>query len=170
MQDALKTQINEEMYSSYLYLQMSAWFQSINLPGFANWMYVQSQEETSHAMKIYDFINDRGGKVTLAQVAAPPPECASPLEAFEAAYKHEQHISGCFDKLTELAATEKDNASAIFFQWFVTEQIEEEASADGIVRKLRLIKDAPAGLFMLDRELSSRTFASPPSADSGPER
>ena len=156
MQDALNKQINEEMYSSYLYLQMSAWFQSANLCGFAHWMQVQSQEETAHAMKLYSHILQRGGQVALAAIAEPEAEWASPLAAFEAAYKHERHITGCFDKLLALAAQAKDNAAAVFLQWYVTEQVEEEANASLIVEKLKSIKDAPGGLIMLDRELAAR--------------
>jgi ferritin len=167
MQDALNKQINEEMYSSYLYLQMSAWFQSGNLSGFANWMYVQSQEETAHAMRIYNFVNQRGAKVVLGQIEAPPSEWESPLDAFQAAHRHEQRISACFDKLMALAVEEKDNASGLFFQWFVAEQVEEEASASEIVEKLKLIEGAPAGLLALDRELSDRALSGPSGAESG---
>lgn len=165
MQPALNKQINEEMFSAYLYLQMSAWFRSINLSGFANWMHVQSQEEMVHAMKLYDFINDRGGKVALLAIEAPQAEWESPLAAFEAAYAHEQHITGCIDDLVALARRNKDNATEIFLQWYVTEQIEEEASADEIVQKLKLMADAPGGLFMLDAELAGRIFIPPPAAE-----
>ncbi|MHC4295422.1 MAG: ferritin [Planctomycetota bacterium] len=162
MQDALNGQINEEMYSSYLYLQMSGWFEAINLPGFANWMYVQSQEETVHAMKIFRYLTERGGKVALQEIKAPPQKWAGPLAAFEAAYAHEQHISRCFTKLTALARELADNAAEIFLQWYVTEQVEEEANADEIVKKLNLMADAPGGMFMLDRELAARVFVPPP--------
>lgn len=158
MRDALNHQINEEVYSSYIYLQMSAWLESTNLPGMANWMYVQSQEETAHAMKLYDYIIERGGRVALEAVQAPPSEWDSPLAAFETAHSHEQHITGCFAKLVAAAREHNDNATEIFLQWFVTEQVEEEASADRIVQKLKLMADAPGGLFMLDRELASRKF------------
>jgi ferritin len=156
MRDALNGQINEELFSSYLYLQMSAWFESINLKGFARWMAVQSAEETAHAMRLYRHVLDRGGKVALRAVAEPPAEWESPLAAFQAAYEHERHITGCFDKLTDLAAKETDHAAAIFLQWYVVEQVEEEASAGEIVAKLEMVKDAPGGLLMLDRELGGR--------------
>ena len=161
MQDALNKQINEEMYSSYLYLQMSAYFASANLPGMANWMYVQSQEETVHAMKLYNFVAGRGGKVILQAIKAPASEWEGPLAIFEAAYGHECHISGCIDDLVKLARQEGDNATEIMLQWFVTEQVEEEASADEVVKKLKLMADTPGGLFMLDQELAARVFMPP---------
>jgi len=159
IQDALNKQINEEMYSSYLYLQMSAWFDSLNLPGFAVWMQAQSQEETVHAMKIYRYVLDRGGKVSLAAIAEPPTEWQSPLAAFEAALGHERHITGCFDKLVDVACEQKDNATGIFLQWFVTEQVEEEANADLIVEKLKMVGESSQGLLVLDRELGARGAA-----------
>jgi ferritin len=157
MLNALNKQINEELFSSYLYLQMSAWFESTNLKGFAHWMQVQSQEETAHAMKLYRYILDRGGKVALQVIAEPPSEWPSPLAAFQAAYKHEQHITGCFEKLMDLAGKEEDNAAAIFLQWYVTEQVEEEANTSMVVAQLKMIKDAPGGLLMLDHALAGRS-------------
>jgi ferritin len=129
---ALNKQLNAELYSSYLYLSMSAYFQSINLPGFANWMRVQTQEELVHAMKFYDFINERGGRVMLQKIDSPPTKWASPLNVFESAYKHEQKVTGLINDLVNLAVGEKDHATNIFLQWFVTEQVEEEASADEV--------------------------------------
>ena len=143
MQEALNKQLNEEMYSAYLYLQMSGWFHSSNLSGMANWMFVQSQEEMVHAMKIYDFINERCGKVTLQAIKAPPPEWESSRAAFEGAYEHEQYITGCIDKLVSLARENSDNATEIFLQWFVTEQIEEESSTDAVVQKFKMMGDVP---------------------------
>ncbi len=165
MEEALNQQVNAEMYSSYLYLSMSAYFESINLKGFANWMKVQAQEELLHAMKIYDFINERGGRVKLTAIDAPPTEWDSPLAAFEAVYEHECKVSGLINDLVNLALEEKDHASHIFLQWFVTEQVEEEASADEIVQKLKLMGDARGGLFMLDRELGQRSFTMPTSSE-----
>jgi ferritin len=158
-QDALNSQINEELYSSYLYLSMVAYFESINLPGFAGWMRVQTSEEKSHAMKIYDFIIERGGRVTLDGIAKPTSEWKSPLAAFEAAYKHEQKITGLINDLVELAAKEKDHATGIFLQWFVTEQVEEEKNASEIVSKLQLLKDSAGSMYMLDKELGKRATA-----------
>ena len=167
VQDALNRQCNREMYSAYLYLSMSAYFQSLNLKGFANWMRVQTQEEMVHAMKFYDHINERNGRVTLQPVDGPPTEWASPLAVFEAAYKHEQNVTGLINDLVSLAVSEKDNATNIFLQWFVTEQVEEEASADEIVQQLKLIGDDANGLFMLDRELAQRVFTLPATGGEG---
>ncbi len=161
MQEVLNEQINEELYSAYLYLSMSAYFLSINLNGFANWMRVQAQEELMHAMKFYDFINERGGRIRLLAAKEPPMEWESPLAAFEDACRHEQYISGRIDALVNLAAEEKDHATGIFLQWFVTEQVEEEASADEVVQKLKLMGDHRGGLFMMDRELGQRVFTAP---------
>jgi ferritin len=159
VQDALNGQINEELYSSYLYLSMVAYFESINLPGFASWMRVQTSEEKSHAMKMYDFIIERGGRVTLEAIIKPAAEWKSPLAAFEAAYKHEQKITGLINDLFELAAKEKDHATGIFLQWFVTEQVEEEKNASEIVSKLQLLKDSAGSMYMLDKELGKRATA-----------
>ncbi len=160
IEKALNNQLNAEIYSAYLYLSMAAYFESISLKGFANWMKVQYQEEMAHAMKFYDYINDRGGRVLLQAIEAPPTHWDSPLAAFEATYKHEQKVTGLINKLVELAMSEHDHATNIFLQWFVTEQVEEEDSANEIVEKLKLMGDARGGLFMLDRELGQRTFTS----------
>jgi ferritin len=165
MQGALNSQVNAELYSSYLYLSMSAYFQSISLLGFANWMRVQAQEELVHAMKFYDFINERGGRVQLQPVEGPPMEWSSPLDVFENAYKHEQKVTGLINDLVNLAVKEGDHATNIFLQWFVTEQVEEEASADEVVQKLKLMGDAAGGLFMLDREMAQRVFTPPAATD-----
>lgn len=162
MQDALNQQVNAELYSAYLYLAMEAYFKSINLPGFANWMRVQTQEELLHAMKIYDFINQRNGRVTLKAIAQPQTEWKSPLAVFEAAYKHEQKVTGLINDLVNLAVKEKDHATSTFLQWFVNEQVEEEASANGVVQKLKMTGKSPDGLFLIDRELALRVFTPPP--------
>ena len=161
VEKALNGQINAEMYSAYLYLSMSAYFQSISLSGFASWMKVQAQEEMVHAMKLYDFVNERGGRVTLQQIEAPQIEWDSSLAVFEAVYAHEQKVTGLINDLVELALTEHDHATNIFLQWFVTEQVEEEDSANEVVQKIKLIGDAHGGLFMLDRELGQRIFTAP---------
>ena len=167
MQDALNEQIKWELYSAYLYLSMSAHFASINLVGFANWMRVQAQEELSHAMKFYDYVIERGGKINLLAVDAPPVKWASPLAAFKNAYEHEQHVTSRINDLVSLALKIKDHATHILLQWFVTEQVEEEASADGVVQQLKLIGKDSSGLFMLDRELGQRTFTPPGSSGEG---
>ena len=161
IQASLNKQLNAELYSSYLYLSMSAYFQSINLPGFATWMRVQAQEELVHGMKFYDFINERGGRVTLQPVEGPPTEWSSPLDVFENTYKHEQKVTGLINDLVNLAVGERDHATNIFLQWFVTEQVEEEASADEVVQRLKLMGDDGGGLFMLDREMGQRVFTPP---------
>ena len=163
MEDALNNQVNAELYSAYLYLSMAACFESMNLPGFANWMRVQTQEETTHAMKIYDYICERGGRVMLKAIEAPPANWKSPLAAFEAALKHEQKVTGLINNLVNLAVAGKDHATQIFLQWFVSEQVEEEKSADEIVQKLKLTKNMPGALYMLDKEMGQRVFTPPAS-------
>ena len=160
----LNDQINAEMFSSYLYLSMESYFQSISLKGFAAWMRVQAQEEMMHAMKFYDFVNERGGKVTLEAIAKPETTWATPLAAFEAVLKHEEHVTSLINNLVDLAISEKDHASNNFLQWFVAEQVEEEASASEVVEKLKLIQDNPSGLFMVDAELGRRVFTLPATA------
>jgi ferritin len=128
----LNSQLNAEMYSSYLYLSMSAYCKTLNLDGFANWLYVQAQEEMVHSMKFYDFINQRGAKVILDKIDAPPVEWDSVEAVFENVYAHEQKVSGLINDLVDLALEERDHATNIFLQWFVTEQVEEEESASGV--------------------------------------
>lgn len=156
MQKALNGQMNAELYSSYLYLSMNAYFKSVNLDGFANWMYYQAQEELEHAMKFYDFICQRGGRVQLAQIEAPPSEWNSPLAVFEDTLAHEQKVTGLINDLVEIANEERDHASQIFLQWFVSEQVEEEDSVGGVLEQLKLMGEAKGGLFMMDREMAKR--------------
>lgn len=162
IQDAFNKQIVAELYSSYLYLSMSAYFESINLKGFAHWMRCQVQEEIVHAMKFYSFVNERGGTVKLGGIDAPPITWASPLAAFQDAYAHEQKVTGLINSLVDLAMGERDHASNAFLQWFVTEQVEEEASADEVIKKIQLAGEQGGGMFMLDRELATRVFTPPP--------
>jgi len=161
MQEALNKQINAEIYSAYLYLSMSAHFQSVNLAGFANWMRVQWQEELAHALKFYDYVNERGGRVVLQAVEAPPSAWDSPLALFEHVHQHEQKVTGMINKLVDLAVEIRDHATNNVLQWFVAEQVEEEASADEVVQKLKLVGDDPGALFMIDRELAQRVFVAP---------
>jgi ferritin len=156
MEQALNSQINMEIASGYLYLSMAAYFESENLPGFANWMMKQWQEEVGHGMKIYNYVNDRGGKIKLKAIPEPEAKWDSPLAAFEASLKHEKKVTESIGKLVDQALKEADYATNAFLQWFVTEQGEEEATVDGIVEKLKMINAAPGGLFMMDRELSHR--------------
>jgi ferritin len=166
IQGALNDQLNWELYSAYIYFAMAAHFESVKLPGCASWMKVQAQEELTHAMKFYDFVNERSGRVKLAAVEAPPAEWDSPLAAFEHAYEHEQGVSERINKLVDVAVAESDDATNGFLQWFVTEQVEEEASVDEIVQKLKLVGKESGGLFMLDRELAQRVFVPPAAAGS----
>ncbi len=155
---AICQQINEELYSAYLYASMRAYFESLNLKGFAQWLKIQVQEELFHARKFENYLYERGGKVELYAIKEPPREWSSPVEAFEAVYNHERHISQCIDKLAELAEKEGDRALRMFLDWYINEQVEEEANAEDILNKLKLVKDAPGGLFWLDKELSQRAI------------
>ena len=161
MEKAINEQINAELYSAYLYLSMSAYFDSITLEGFANWMRIQAQEEVAHAMKFYDYIVERGGRVTLLSIDAPQTTWSSPLSAFENVYKHEQKVTTLIHNLMDLALSEKDHASVSMLRWFVDEQVEEESSADAIVEKLKLVGDKGRGIFMLDQQLGQRVFTPP---------
>ncbi len=156
MQDALNGQINAEFYSAYLYLSMAAWLHNRNLPGSSHWMRIQAQEELLHAMKIYDYINTCSGHVMLNTVEAPPTEWTSPLAVFEEAHRHEQNVTDLINTLVELASVERDYATNVFLHWFVTEQIQEEASTLEIVQKLKTFGDSGNFLYILDKELSSR--------------
>ncbi|HUU20234.1 MAG TPA: ferritin [Sedimentisphaerales bacterium] len=164
MEEALNGQVNAELYSAYLYLSMESYFKSLNLNGFANWMRVQTQEEVMHAMKIYDFVNERGGRIILKAIEGPETEWDSPLAVFEAVYVHEQKVTGLINDLVDLAIKEKDHATNTFLQWFVNEQVEEESSADEVVQQMKMMENAPGGMFMLDRELGQRVFT-PPAAE-----
>ncbi len=161
MLKALNKQVNAELYSAYLYLSMAAYFESINLKGFANWMKVQAQEELTHAMKFFDYLNERGGRVELDTIEKPPTEWNSPLDAFETTYKHETNVTRMINNLVNMAMEEKDHATYNMLQWFVAEQVEEEASADEIRQQLKLIGNDGRGIMMLDRELRQRTFTPP---------
>ena len=160
--DALNKQLNNELYSAYLYLSMSSYAGSIGLKGSANWFMVQYQEEMVHAMKFYNYINSRGEHVELAAIAAPPTEFPSLLDMLEQTLKHEQFITSSINELTDLALSEKEHATNIFLQWFVTEQIEEEENDRDIIGKLKLIGDNGQGVLMLDNELAARVFVPPP--------
>lgn len=156
MLKAINKQIGEEMFSSYLYLSMAAYFESMNLPGFAHWMKLQSKEEYGHAMKFFEYIIDRGGKVTLAEIAAPKTEWKSPLAVFEETYAHELKITGCINNLVKIAREEGDLATESMLKWYIDEQVEEEKNATEIVDLLKKIKDSAQGLILLDRQLAAR--------------
>jgi ferritin len=161
MEEALNEQINREIYSAYLYLSMSAYSTNKGLKGIANWFMVQYQEEMTHAMKIYDYINNQGGQVKLMTIEQPPTEFGSPLEMFEKTLKHEKFVTKCINDLVNLAIKKNDHATKIFLQWFVTEQIEEEANDKDIIAKLKLSGKEGNGLFMIDKELATRVFTPP---------
>jgi ferritin len=165
MLKALNNQINAEMYSSYLYLSMESYFQSVSLSGFAGWMRGQVQEELFHGMKFYDYVNERGGRVTLDTIAKPDADWKTPLAAFEHILRHEQLVTSMINDLVDLAIAEQDHATKIFLQWFVSEQVEEEASVGEVVNKLRLIKNNSSGLFFLDAEMGKRVFTLPQASD-----
>lgn len=158
VEEALNAQLNAEAFSAYLYLSMSAWFSSQNLNGFANWMLIQAQEETLHSKKFYDFILQRGGKVVLTPIEGPRTEWASPEEVFVSSLSHEKMITGRINDLVDLALEERDHATNIFLQWFVTEQVEEEDNVGNVLEQVRQLAATKGGLFMLDRELSQRTL------------
>jgi len=161
MVQALNKQINNEIYSAYLYLSMSSFTTFIGLKGAANWFMVQYQEEMTHAMKFYDYINSQGEHAQLDAIAAPPAEFGTLLSMFEQTLKHEQFITRCINDLMDQAMKEKDHATQIFLQWFVTEQIEEEGNDNDIIAKLRLVGDSAHGLMMVDRDLAARVFTPP---------
>ena len=161
---AMNNQLNAEAYSAYLYWSMEAYFKDISLDGFANWMHIQAIEEMTHAMKFFNQIAERDGRVQLDAIEKPETEWQSPLDVFKAVYEHEQKVTALIDDLMNLAVEKKDHASQGFLQWFVNEQVEEEASAKEICDKLNLIGDNPQGLFMIDRELGARVFT-PPAAE-----
>ncbi len=158
MEEALNEQLNKEIYSAYLYLSMSAHSTNIGLPGFANWFMVQYKEEMDHAMKIYNYINEQGGKVKLKAVEEPPSEFKDAMDMFEKTLNHEQFITKSIHDLMELAIEEKDHATQIFLQWFVTEQVEEESNDNEILAKLKLAGSKGNGLFMIDKELATRVY------------
>ena len=162
IEDAFNDQLNFEIFSANIYMSMAAQFDSMKLKGFANWMKIQYQEEILHMTKFYDFINERGGHVIISAIEAPPTAWDSPLAAFEHALHHERIVSSRINELVSLAVEKKDHASVNFLQWFVGEQVEEEASADGVIQQLKLAGDAPGALFILDRELGARVFTPPP--------
>lgn len=156
IQKALNQQLNEEFYSSYFYLSMSAYFESKDLQGFAQWFRLQADEEYAHAMKIFDYIYQIGGEVKLMKIDGPKTNWDSFLEVFQDTFEHEQKVTKSINDLLELSYAEKDHATINFLQWFVSEQVEEEATAMQNVKKMEMIGDDKAGLFMIDKELGGR--------------
>jgi ferritin len=161
IEEAINDQINAEVYSGYLYYSMSVYFDSLTLNGFAHWLRVQALEEFTHVQKFVTFLNDRGARPLMKPVEGPPTEWDSPLAAVEEVYEHEVGVTKRINKLMDLALAESDHAAVNFLNWFVGEQVEEEASADEVVQKLKLVNKTEGGLFLLDQEMDKRTFALP---------
>ena len=159
VEKALNKQINAELYSAYLYQSMAAYFEDKSLSGFAQWMDLQAEEEKNHARKIYDYINERGGRVILEGIDKPESEWESNLDVFEDSLAHEEKITAMINDLVSLSAEEKDYATHSFLQWFVDEQVEEEDTVGEIVDKLKLVGDSTQGLFMMDDKLAARQEA-----------
>lgn len=156
IQEALNKQVNEELFSSYLYASMSSYFEHVSLKGFAKWMALQADEERGHAQRLIDYMHSRGVRVVRVAIAAPQNDWPTPLAAFEDAYKHECHISACINSLATLSMKQNDHATHALLEWFVSEQVEEEANADQLVQQLRMVDGNPAALFFLDREVGQR--------------
>ncbi len=161
MNEVLNGQVNAELYSSYLYLSMSSWFSEKSLSGFAGWMRAQAQEELFHSIKILDYILERGGNVQLETIEKPEGSWASPLEIIQETANHEAKVTGLINDLVDVALEERDHAANIFLQWFVAEQVEEEASVGEVVEKMKMIGDDSAGMFAMDMEMGKRVFTAP---------
>ncbi|MDD5455818.1 MAG: ferritin [Candidatus Margulisbacteria bacterium] len=161
IQKAINEQINAEMYSAYLYLSMAAYFDHNNLKGFSSWMRVQAMEELTHAKRFYAFLVDRGGRVKLAAIDTPPAEWNNPLDVFTEAAKHEQKVTKLINGLVDMAIELHDHAANTFLQWFVNEQVEEEASVEEVIQSLKLVDNQASGWFLIDKDLAARTFIPP---------
>jgi len=161
MVKAINDQMNAELYSSYLYFSMAAYFDSIGLKGSSSWMRVQAMEEQAHTKKFYDFLTARGGRVVLSEIKAPPAEWETPLAVFEHVLEHEQLVTGLINNLMDLSIELKDHATNSFLRWYVDEQVEEEESAEEVLQTLKLNAENPGGLFMIDKELAARVFVPP---------
>ena len=156
VQYAINDQIQAEYESAYIYLAMSAYMESLNLSGFANWLRIQWQEETLHAMKLYDFLLRRGGRVELRSIPAPPSDYGSPMDLFQKVLEHEQYITQRIHRLYSLAVQEKDYALQTLLQWYIDEQVEEEDNASQIIEKLKMLGNSGPNLYLLDSELKQR--------------
>ena len=161
LEAAFNDQINKELYSEYLYLGMKAIFADMNLPGFVNWFDVQVQEERAHAMGMFDYVHERNARVTLAAIDKPEIKGSTPLEIFEQVLEHEEYVTSRINALMDVAEEVKDRAALSFLDWYLKEQVEEESSVGGVLANLRLIGDDKKALFMLDKELATRTFVAP---------
>ena len=167
VRDGFNKQIQHELFSAYLYLSMAAWFHSKGMDGMAQWFRVQTLEEMEHAMKFFDHIIERDGEVELLEIEKPQTEWDSPLDAMKAAYKHEQFITGKINDLVTLSKSENDYASGSLLQWFVDEQVEEEANASKNVQNVEMVGDSGNGLLMVDREMGTRTYTMPAPKEGG---
>ena len=161
MEKAFNEQINKELYSAYLYLSMQAYFERLNLTGFVNWMSVQVQEENAHAMGMYNYVNERGGKVELLAIDKPQTDWESPLDVFRHVLEHEEYVTSRINALMDVADGEKDRAALSFLDWYLKEQVEEESNVGGVLAKLELIGDDKHALLLLDKDLATRTFVAP---------
>lgn len=161
MEKAFNDQINKELYSEYLYLSMKAYFERLNLKGFVNWFNVQVQEEHAHAMGMFDYVHERGGEVELEAIEKPETKWESPLACFEQVLSHEEFVTSRINALMDVADEVKDRAALSFLNWYLKEQVEEEASVGDVLATLRLIGDDKKALLMLDKDLSTRTFVQP---------
>ena len=158
LEKAFNDQINKELYSEYLYLSMQAYFERLNLKGFVNWMNVQVQEEHAHAMGMFNYVHERGGKVELEAIDKPQVEWNSPLHVFEEVLKHEEFVTSRINALMDVAEEVKDRAALSFLDWYLKEQVEEEANVDDVIKKLEMFGDEKAALYHLDKELLARTY------------
>lgn len=161
MQDALNEQVNKEFFSAYMYLGMSAYCNGLGLPGFSHWMRMQYEEESLHVTKMYDYILDQGGTIHLKTIEEPPKEYGTPIEIFETTLEHEQFVTKSIHELMDLAVEERDYASQGFLQWYVGEQVEEEANVNDILAPLRMVGEDKGGLMMIDQQLSQRLAPTP---------
>ena len=161
MEVELNEQVNKEFFSAYMYLAMSAYCNTIGLPGFAHWMRMQYEEENMHVTKMYDYILNQGGEVHLKMIEEPPREYGAPMEIFQKTLEHERFITGSIHKLMEIAVEEKDYATQALLQWYVTEQVEEEANVHNILAPLRMVGGDKGGLMMIDQQLSGRPTPAP---------
>lgn len=161
MEKEFNEQINKELFSAYLYLDMKSRFSKMNLQGFVNWMDVQVQEEKAHAMGMYDYVLERGGKVELLAIDKPEVEGKTPLEIFEQVLKHEEFVTSRINHLMDVADEVRDRAALSFLDWYLKEQVEEESNVGGVLATLRLIGEDKKALLMLDKDLAARTFVAP---------
>ena len=161
IEKVLNEQINLELYSSYIYMSMASYLKSLNLNGFEHWMIIQVQEELAHALKIYTYVTERGGSVVFEPIAKPPQTWESPVEVFKNSYEHEELVTSKIHEIVNLALSEKDHTTNAYMQWFLNEQVEEEARVLDIYKQLKFANNSPQVLLMLDREFAQRVFVDP---------